>query len=93
MARALLRADQMRDEDVLTEYEHDTEVHVNLVTSGTLNFQDGTISGTGDIYADNFYGGGETLYTQAEVDTISGSLQSQIDDLQNQINALAVLEL
>jgi len=85
MARALLRADQMRDADVLTESEHDNEVHVNLVTSGTLNFQDGTISGTGSIYADALYGNGEALYTQAEVDalitTLSGALQSQINEL------------
>ncbi len=55
MARALLRADQIRDEDVLTESEHGSWVHINLVTSGTLNFQDGTISGTGDIYGDDLY--------------------------------------
>ena len=61
MARALLRADQMRDADVLTEAEHAAWVHVDLVTSGTLNFQDGTISGTGDIYATTFYGDGSQL--------------------------------
>ena len=51
MARSLLRASQMVDEDILEEIEHDVLVHEDLVTSGTLNFQDGTISGTGDIYA------------------------------------------
>jgi len=61
MARALLRADQMRDEDVLEETEHDVLVHENLVTSGTLNFQDGTISGTGDVYATTYYGDGSEL--------------------------------
>ena len=61
MTRALLRADQMRDADVLTEAEHLSLVHQNLTTSGTLNFQDGTISGTGNIYAGNFYGDGSNL--------------------------------
>ena len=61
MARSLLRASQLRDEDVMEEAEHDAWVHVNLVTSGTLNFQDGTISGTGDIYATTLYGDGSNL--------------------------------
>jgi len=85
MARALLREDQMGDRDNLSEDEHDVLVHENLVTSGTLNFQDGTISGTGDVYAGTLYGSGEALYTQSEVDalitTLSGSLQNQIDEL------------
>ena len=42
MARALLREHQMGDRDNLSEDEHDVLVHENLVTSGTLNFQDGT---------------------------------------------------
>lgn len=41
MARARLRADQIRDPDVLTEAEHLALVHQNLTTSGTL-----TVSGT-----------------------------------------------
>ena len=61
MARSLLRASQLRDEDVMEEAEHDAWVHVNLVTSGTVNFQDGTISGTGDIYATTLYGDGSNL--------------------------------
>ena len=61
MARSLLRASQLRDEDVMEEAEHDAWVHVNLVTSGTVNFQDGTISGTGDVYATTFYGDGSQL--------------------------------
>lgn len=61
MARAQLRADQIRDVDNLTEPEHASLVHENLVTSGTLNFQDGTISGTGDVYATTFYGDGSQL--------------------------------
>jgi hypothetical protein len=85
MARALLREHQMGDRDNLSEPEHEVLVHENLVTSGTLNFQDGTISGTGSVYADTFYVGGEALYTQAEVDdlitTLSGALQSQINEL------------
>ena len=94
MARSLLRASQLRDEDVLEEIEHDVLVHENLVTSGTLNFQDGTISGTGDVYAGSYHGDGSTLsgvisgenyYTQTEVNdlitTLSGALQIQIDTL------------
>ena len=61
MTRALLRAGQIRDPDVLTEHEHAVLVHQNLTTSGTLNFQDGTISGTGDIYATTYYGDGSEL--------------------------------
>ncbi len=85
MARALLREHQIGDRDNLSEDEHDVLVHENLVTSGTLNFQDGTISGTGLIYADTLYGNGEAIYTQSEVDalitTLSGALQSQIDEM------------
>ena len=85
MVRSLLRASQLRDEDVMEEAEHDAWVHVDLVTSGTLNFQDGTISGTGSIYADTLYSSGEAIYTQSEVNaliaTVSGSLQAQIDNL------------
>jgi len=85
MARALLREHQMGDRDNLSEPEHEVLVHENLVTSGTLNFQDGTISGTGDVYANTLYGNGEALYTQSEVDalitTLSGALQTQINEL------------
>ena len=55
MARALLREGQIGDPDNLSEHEHDILIHDNLVTSGTLNFQDGTISGTGDIYCDDLH--------------------------------------
>jgi len=61
MARALLREEQIGDIDNLSEPEHDVLVHENLVTSGTLNFQDGTISGTGDVYANAYHGDGSTL--------------------------------
>lgn len=61
MARALLREGQMGDRDNLSEPEHEVLVHENLVTSGTLNFQDGTISGTGDVYATTYYGDGSQL--------------------------------
>ncbi len=62
MARALLREEQIGDIDNLSEPEHDVLVHENLVTSGTLNFQDGTISGTGDIYCDDLYTSGDTIH-------------------------------
>lgn len=61
MTRARLRANQILDADVLTEAEHASLVHQNLTTSGTLNFQDGTISGTGDVYATTYYGDGSNL--------------------------------
>lgn len=61
MVRARIRADQIRDPDLLTEAEHAVLVHKNLTTSGTLNFQDGTISGTGDVYATTYYGDGSKL--------------------------------
>jgi len=61
MVRSRLRADQIRDPDLLTEAEHAALVHQNLTTSGILNFQDGTISGTGDVYATTYYGDGSQL--------------------------------
>ena len=61
MARSLIREHQIRDEDNMSEAEHDAWIHVNLVTSGTVNFQDGTISGTGDVYATTYYGSGSEL--------------------------------
>jgi len=61
MTRALLREHQIGDRDNLSEDEHDVLVHENLVTSGTLNFQDGTISGTGDVYATTYYGDASNL--------------------------------
>lgn len=86
MARAKIRANQILDADLLTEAEHYSLVHQNLTTSGVLNFQDGTISGTGNIYAEEFKTtSGEALYTQSQVDTLittlSGALQAQIDSL------------
>jgi hypothetical protein len=83
MVRSLIREAQIRDVDNMSETEHDAWVHVDLVTSGTVDFQDGTISGTGAIYADALYSAGEAMYTQSEVDvlitTLSGALQAQID--------------
>jgi hypothetical protein len=61
MARSLIREGQIVDVDVLSEQEHDDLVHENLTTSGTLNFQDGTISGTGDVHANAYYGDGSEL--------------------------------
>lgn len=61
MARAKIREDQIEDIDNLSESEHDVLVHENLVTSGTLNFQNGTISGIGDVYATDYYGDGSNL--------------------------------
>jgi hypothetical protein len=48
MARSKFRETQMLDADVLTEAEHASAVHTNLVVSGTLTV--GTDEGfTGDI--------------------------------------------
>ena len=103
MARSLLREAQIRDEDNMSEAEHDAWVHINLVCSGTVTVENAPVmlSGTGDIYCNELHtttGGyattGELIttsgvlqdqidsnldkYTRAEVDTISGSLASQI---------------
>lgn len=45
MARAQLRADQIRDPDVLTEAEHLALVHQNLTTSGTLTVDNASVTG------------------------------------------------
>ena len=71
MPRSRLREDQIRDADVLTEAEHDALIHENLTTSGILNFQDGTISGTGNIHADSFYGDGSNI-NNINADTVGG---------------------
>jgi len=78
MARSLLRAAQLRDEDVMEEAEHDAWVHVNLVTSGTVNFQDGTISGTGDVYAGSYHGDGSNLTgIEHPTTTLSGVITNE----------------
>ncbi len=71
MARAKIREDQIVDIDNLSEPEHDVLVHENLIASGTLNFQDGTISGTGDIYCDDLHVSDN--FTYFGDDTTSGS--------------------
>jgi len=81
MARSLIREGQIRDEDNLSEAEHDAWIHVNLVTSGTLDYQDGTISGTGDVYAGSYYGDGSNLTG------ISAGLANIVEDDTPQLGA------
>lgn len=52
MARSRITGEQIVDEDVLSEDEHDSWVHRNLVCSGTVTFTDTPVmvSGSGDVY-------------------------------------------
>lgn len=51
MARSQITEAQIRDEDNMSEAEHDAWVHINLVCSGTVIVDSPVmLSGTGDVY-------------------------------------------
>jgi len=78
MVRSLLRESQIRDVDNMSETEHDEWIHVDLVTSGTVTFTDGNVSGTGNIYAGEYYGDGSNLTgIEHPTTTLSGVITNE----------------
>jgi phage baseplate assembly protein gpV len=79
MARSRITGDQIVDEDVLSEEEHDSWIHRNLVCSGTINIPDTPvmISGTGDIYCKDLYASNDSIYlgdTKLSVEAGTGNI-------------------
>ena len=63
MARSRISGEQIIDEDVLSEEEHDAWVHRNLVCSGTVTIDAPVmISGSGDIYCKDLYTAENSIY-------------------------------
>lgn len=64
MARSRISGEQIIDEDVLSEDEHDAWVHKNLVCSGTITINDAPvmISGSGDIYCKDLHTENNSVY-------------------------------
>lgn len=64
MARSRITEEQIVDEAVLSEEEHDAWVHRNLVCSGTITIQDAPvmISGSGDIYCKDLHTEDNSIY-------------------------------
>ena len=74
MARSRIAGNQIVDEDVLSEEEHDSWIHTNLVCSGTVTIQDAPvmISGSGDIYCKDLHAESDSIYigeTKLSTDT------------------------
>lgn len=63
MARSRITEEQIVDEDVLSEAEHDAWVHKNLVCSGTVTIDAPVmVSGSGDIYCKDLYTEDNSIY-------------------------------
>jgi hypothetical protein len=63
MARSRISGEQIIDEDVLSEEEHDAWVHKNLVCSGTVTIDAPVmISGSGDVYCKDLHTADNSIY-------------------------------